>query len=351
MNTPEMALILGPNEDGEPGLLRVPLFISIAATIYNEEQSFRNKGDLLEKYIEHQLSFDVRKDNRSDKRFAGRKWAFKTVEGECDRSEVRHSLTWLAGQLRRQNQVDLLIEKMQPSWLDSPAADRRWLIFSLTFVVIGGLIGGPIGGLIFGLISLIGPDDIQPVEGFRISMSCEVRRKILRSLKQWLTGGLIFGLTFGLTSGLPIGLIKGLERNLKVQSTPNQGIWNSLQSAIGTTILSCPAAVILTMIGPVLIRVAEKHDWMDLIGIYIRNSPQFLPKGVFFALFIGISAGGGLACIKHLSLRIVLTQEKKIPWNYARFLNYCAERRLLQRIGGRYRFIHRELLDHFGIEN
>jgi hypothetical protein len=49
---------------------------------------------------------------------------------------------------------------------------------------------------------------------------------------------------------------------------------------------------------------------------------------------------GFLACysylplIKHLSLRLVLWQSGTIPWNYARFLNYCTERLLLQRIGG-----------------
>ena len=61
---------------------------------------------------------------------------------------------------------------------------------------------------------------------------------------------------------------------------------------------------------------------------------------------------GGITCIQHLTLRIILTRHHKIPWNLARFLTYCHERRLLQQIGGRYRFIHRELLDHFaGMEN
>jgi DNA polymerase III delta prime subunit len=62
---------------------------------------------------------------------------------------------------------------------------------------------------------------------------------------------------------------------------------------------------------------------------------------------------GFLACycylplIKHLSLRLVLWQSGTIPWNYARFLNYCTERLLLQRIGGRYRFMHKLLQEYF----
>jgi hypothetical protein len=35
------------------------------------------------------------------------------------------------------------------------------------------------------------------------------------------------------------------------------------------------------------------------------------------------------------------------PWRYARFLNYATERSLLQRIGGRDRFVHPLLQDHF----
>jgi NACHT domain len=36
-----------------------------------------------------------------------------------------------------------------------------------------------------------------------------------------------------------------------------------------------------------------------------------------------------------------------LPWNFARFLDYCVERRLLLRVGKSYCFLHRELLDHF----
>ncbi|WP_199312000.1 hypothetical protein [Phormidium tenue] len=57
--------------------------------------------------------------------------------------------------------------------------------------------------------------------------------------------------------------------------------------------------------------------------------------------------GGGIACFQHVCLRFVLWQSGTAPWDLAQFLNYCVERRLLQRVGDRYRFLHRELLDHF----
>jgi len=35
------------------------------------------------------------------------------------------------------------------------------------------------------------------------------------------------------------------------------------------------------------------------------------------------------------------------PWRYVRFLNYATNQLLLQRVGGRYRFLHVLLRDHF----
>jgi hypothetical protein len=57
----------------------------------------------------------------------------------------------------------------------------------------------------------------------------------------------------------------------------------------------------------------------------------------------------GAACIQHFTLRFVLASSGRAPWRYARFLNYATERMLLQRVGGRYRFILALLRDHFAV--
>jgi len=69
-------------------------------------------------------------------------------------------------------------------------------------------------------------------------------------------------------------------------------------------------------------------------------------SGLVFGLIFG-----GLACIKHFALRLILFKNGHIPWNYARFLNYCTERCFLQQVGGRYRFIHKQLQDYFAEMN
>ncbi len=36
-----------------------------------------------------------------------------------------------------------------------------------------------------------------------------------------------------------------------------------------------------------------------------------------------------------------------MPWRYARFLDYAAERLFLRKVGGGYIFVHRLLLEYF----
>lgn len=397
---PEMARLLEPvlpaesqedednsEDEGEPGLSRVPLFIGLAARVYDSQKPLQGKADLFERYIDRQLT-EVRENDRLRKEFKNRDWAYKTLAREPDWRDVRRSLGWLAGQLQERNQVELLIEKMQPSWLDEGRSRWRYrLISGLILVLISSLIVwrvidslifgltlGPISGLILVLSS--GLDNIEPFENFRVPMSREWRREILRSLQGGLISslivglivglitslifglifglmsGLIFGLANGLMSGLMFGLVRELKQDLKTRLRPNQGFWNSFYSLAWITIFSYPLAVIwvagiTTLPVEVSEAVTDGQSLLLIAGVVQKSLLQAIIPGGAAALLFGLCLGGGVACIQHLCLRLVLTQDHKIPWNYARFLNYCVERRLLQRIGGRYRFIHRELLDHF----
>ncbi|MCW5318379.1 hypothetical protein GTQ43_33780 [Nostoc sp. KVJ3] len=135
--------------------------------------------------------------------------------------------------------------------------------------------------------------------------------------------GLVLGLALGLVRGFILGLILGLRVDVNSKFYPNQGIKESAKNSIYI-------AVIL------------------IIAICIPFFSDALVSWILAVYFLPITDGfGGLACIQHLALRITLWQSGYIPWNYARFLNYCTERLFLQRVGGRYRFIHKLLQDHF----
>ena len=80
----------------------------------------------------------------------------------------------------------------------------------------------------------------------------------------------------------------------------------------------------------------------------------WLSYGLSDGLIVGLSAGllvglfyGGLACLQHAVVRLLLWRAGSIPWNYPRFLDSAAERILLRKVGGGYIFVHRLLLEYF----
>ncbi|WOD38869.1 NACHT domain-containing protein [Nodosilinea sp. E11] len=421
-SSPTLQTFLKPTAEGDPGLLRIPLFVTLAASAYNPQHPFRTKADLLNQYVDRQLSPEVRESDRRSN-LKKRDWAYTTPELEPNWRQIERTLSWLAGQLQQTNTVDILIEQIQPSWLESKEARRQyrlvvWLIVGLINGLLSGLIIGPIGklisgpmigliagligGLVIGLFSnliggmvlglITGLSDIKPVEAFKVSMTYEVQQKVFKFLR-WslifgivgglmfglivglisglvfelmfgLIGGLMFGLIgglivglidgllFGLIGGLIVGLIYGLKQDLQLQLRSNQGIWNSLQSFLWTTLLSYPLVVVLVfgILGPFVI-VSQSITEGEIIGAIVNSAwevfPKFLVPSIFGALLFGFVSGGGKACVQHVCLRFVFWQSGVAPWHLAQFLNYCVERRLLQRVGGRHRFLHREILDHF----
>ncbi|MGF1570241.1 MAG: NACHT domain-containing protein [Nodosilinea sp.] len=277
--------------------------------------------------------------------------------------QTRRWLAWLAKQLQDQSEDEFLIEKMQPTML----ANRRQkiiygLILGLIFWMILGLIGmlilGPTGGLIFWMIlgltsGLTGRNSsINPFGSFDLSFSCEVRKSFFITLRSWLFFGLISGLLVGLDQGLSkglnvgliiglgVGLVVGLSVGLKTDISsrvkPNQGIRASFKNTF-----------VLLMIA-LLLLIPLKVGLPYLLGSFLDTEEinSFFAWVSFLVIYSAIF-NSSQACAQHFSLRLVLYHINDIPWNYARFLNHCTERLLLQRVGGRYRFIHRLVQERF----
>jgi len=82
---------------------------------------------------------------------------------------------------------------------------------------------------------------------------------------------------------------------------------------------------------------------------------SFLSDSVLnYSLLWGLAGWwvGGLICgwsavIKHYSLRFILWINGSTPFEFIKFLDYCAKLILLKKVGGGYMFIHRVLLEHF----
>ena len=212
-----------------------------------------------------------------------------------------------------------------------------------------------------------------------------------------LIGGLIGGINSGFNS-----------KEMKQRTLPNQGIWSSGKSALRTMVI---VALIVAPIGGAISElITKKHIDFELqhmkrsifrydqeinkiekIILKVQNADvkvdlqkrlrkkkertelmnyryetykdntigdlvlrllngELLFGGLFGGLFVGLIFGllnGGAACIQHYQLRRILYRQGRIPWNYARFLDYATERLLMKKVGGGYVFYHRMLMEHF----
>jgi len=158
-----------------------------------------------------------------------------------------------------------------------------------------------------------------------------------------LVFGLGLGLSFGAILGLFFALIFGLEGGLTggaVEATaiPNQGIRRPVRSAILSGLV---VGGIFGLGNELLYRL--------IYGLAVELVTSLL-TGLEFGL-IGVLAYGGYACLSHLALRFVLWHSGALPWQIARFLDYCTDCIFLRRVGGGYIFVHRLLMEYFaGLE-
>ncbi|MFZ4730784.1 MAG: NACHT domain-containing protein, partial [Pseudanabaena sp.] len=277
-----------------------------------------------------------------------------------DKNKIRRWLQCLAQKMVAESQTVFYIERMQPYWLTESQQWLYRLIFGLLFgLILGaafGLIVEPVIGLVAGLIVepifRLSKQSIEPHESF------ELRQfdwwNFLKNLKEWLGIGLIGGILcglimaqifliyrlfiemflwlimgpiFGLIMGLIFGLIFGLVEGLKTQmidiQLPKQGIWTSAQSILPLFFLTL-SLVILGM------RIIALLIWMcNIWKLPILSLEQFIPLGMVIAVYLNLVNFGGRFCLQHFALRITLYLNKHIPWNYAKFLDYCTQLILL----------------------
>jgi len=299
-----------------------------------------------------------------------------------------HWLTWLAQEMKRHNQTVFYLEGVQLDWLPQGWLHPVYytlvcsivgLIFGLLFGLIAwlilGLAAGPATGLVGALISGLGArllfkqerllfkQEIQPAEILAWSWRGALRRRNLTiTLSVGLGTGLAAGLgarqsgdQYGLLGGVLFGLIcvvtsiwlSGVSRNTLKKSeriTPNEGIRRSARYSRVAWILG---TLSIWLSGGLI-------SWLG--GGLISGLGGGLKGGLLLVLVGGPIFGlvcalcfGGLACIQHVILRLLLwlAGHTPRPWNYLRLLDDATRYILLRKVGGGYIFIHRLLLEHF----
>ncbi len=357
--------------DGLGELAKTPLFLNLIPVAYpdglvskgkkfnseDERKEYQEKcwKELFDKYIERRLG-----EHHHSKGYK--------VE------DVKRWLVWLAKTMKEQKLKEFYIEKMQPSFLENR---KQRILYSLFYGLTSGMIYGRIYGLIFGVfveanarlyfwflcvtiigllvgfVELIQHRRIQPMEtikfgfnfylfiffGLFIGLYTGLANSAMNSS---ITNGLISGrinnplssgLITGLVSGLIIGLMAGIDgTELLNKNYANQGI---KESAKNTLMLNCIALPLLILL---------------ILNLSIQFANINTLELILFSLGLTILlniAFGGIPVIQHSILRFILWKNGSIPWNYARFLKYADERKLINQVGGRFTFIHDKLQEHF----
>ena len=360
-----------------------PLILSVMSLAY-QGYSLEDFPDLSSVETFHQQLFDAYVVRMFQRR--------GSVTHQYSNDQRKHWLIWMAQQMANSSETVFLIERLQPRLLKTRIKQYRyfflgsgllvWITVSClsvlkTWAFVGlfyiqhrqslslneeldisslllemfskWLIDGLVCGLILVVFSRL-LRDIKTVEmlkwswqeskltatlGFIVGLIGGLLGELINILSRRVTWDfslvwwqtvfwmaaiiLVTGVSWGLTLGLMGGLFGGL-RGPAIQKSlkPNQGIWKSAQNA-----------AILAVIGLI-------GGWLGLL--FLGPVHASLAAGLI---------GGGIACLQHFSLRLTLYFMGYIPWNYARFLDYAADRLLLQKVGGGYIFIHRMLLEYF----
>jgi eukaryotic-like serine/threonine-protein kinase len=323
---------------------------------------------------------------------------FEHRSGRYPLARTRHWLAWLARRMYAGGQSEFHLDRLQPSWLPSTTSHllattgpvvgiglvaglvtgptlgwlnglavglfftltfglsmepserpRRWsrvhagvrvgLVVGLVLGLLAGLHGGLAAGLVEGLFFAVFGGLLsalrrtEPAEevrwswwrarfGLSVGLAGGLACGLIYGQRIGLAAGLLFGLCFGLAFGLGFGLVPGLVTK---RTVPNEGIHRSARRAVA--------------IGP----------FFGLFFAVPFGLAFGLAEALLFELFFGLAGGlvfGGLACLRHMAVRVLLTAHGVAPLRLVRFLDEATERLLLRRTGGGYIFIHRLLLEH-----
>ena len=219
-------------------------------------------------------------------------------------------------------------------------------IYSIEFPLglIMGLSFGIFGGLLFGLRGLERDinNDIKTFEVLNWSWLNSLKWSIVALILTNIFVYLIIPLTgqyakilrlvlnlIGVSLGITFGGLQNKISDNQLKTQPNQGIKYSFRSVILGSIIGFSIGI--------LVGIIKGGNYMDSIETFAT---------------LGMATGGlrygGIDIIQHFILRVILYSNiHNIPWNYARFLDYASERRLMKKVGGGYVFYHRMLMEHF----
>jgi DNA polymerase III delta prime subunit len=225
---------------------------------------------------------------------------------------------------------------------------RQWkliLIYAVVGAVLGGGLGAAVGETLVATALIVVADVVGASLGGGGGFSPV-------GAMQVAVGGAAVGAVGGAVIATAFGLFEesGIEDTIR----PNEGIHHSLRTAtlgaalgiaLGAGLGAAFVATYVVVVGPVIVGAPG-----------MEAEARFLSAGVMaviaavvavFGAAVGAVRYGGRSASQHYLLRLLLWLSGRFPRNITKFLDWAAQRVLVQRVGGGWRFVHRTLQERF----
>ena len=245
------------------------------------------------------------------------------------------------------------------------------ILLSMFIAALGGVTAGFLIGAIAGFLmgcpmSLVGRfDKINVEKNVYTSMTLSaISQEVFLSFKFNFSSGIKLGVVGGVIGGLRLGfngLISGLVSGIllrllicvlfdvfkdvkKETNAPQIQLEDSqvINRLIGN--IKFAIVLIISIIFPLNI---VSIIYLSTMGLLSAEFFSVLVFAEFISILYVFQKTNCSAIAQHVALHLVLRHSGYAPPRYNLLLDYCAERLLLQRIGGRYRFMHKLLQDYF----
>lgn len=351
-------------------LAKKPIFLYIIVYSFIEN-NIQSNYELFDLFVKKQLSDLINYSNYK-------------IYKSLNLNKFYKYMLWLSQQFESNIDAEFLIENLGVSNLSRKSRFYfRWLYGSIIGLIILvlyfsllTLMGNPLEGIVIGILFSFTHAMIALSRGNvnSINLSEDVVfsfKKFLLTVIKWLSIGILSGILLevfcrylfvsndiGLLIGVFIGVYEGFiigikdsvgykvigDRNIY----PNQGIWATLKNAF-------LISLIFFFVGGLLFYISSTIFMFVFLTKYSISKIFFWSLiGSLIGLIFGLSSSLGnvnqswfFSPLKHLIVRFLLFQEGCIPWNYARFLKIATSLKCIQRVDGKYRFVHELLREYF----
>jgi energy-coupling factor transporter ATP-binding protein EcfA2 len=326
-------------------VLRTPFYFTTALEVFEPVLDYNqipNDADALKKYlldefVETKLRSDRTRNLNKFKPDKTKKW-----------------LKWLGKELELKRLVNFELSVLQPDSLPRPwkyellhgvvSVPGILLCFGWTYGLLFGLYvcfklydGSDLG---LGNYSHIQTEDIHHVNIKNLFSPRKLKRGLLYGLGSGLVASVIFNLrgepVSSLVAGSALGLFIGAREAVREVSyfvklnTPYQ----RLKAGFRTKVLEL--ALVGLLMNALSLSVTRNALVWDNISL------------LFFSFAGGALIGFSLTpLVRHFILRLCLYLQGATPLQYAAFLDYAAEARILEKDGGQWRFRHQNLHEYF----